>query len=83
MIRSTFIAPHTTVWIRVLICVWVALCLGLAQAGRATAQGVGPLAGGLPSNIFDQNSVGWLSVRNMTSAQFSTYFAQKSDAATW
>jgi CubicO group peptidase (beta-lactamase class C family) len=37
----------------------------------------GPFAGGLPSSVLDQNSVGWLSVRNMTSSQFSAYFDEK------
>lgn len=59
----------------------VAACsLGGVQATEAHAQTVGPFAGGLPSAILDQNSVGWLSVRNMTSAQFSAYFDQKSRA---
>lgn len=46
----------------------------------AAAQTVSPFAAGLPSAIFDQNSVGWLSVRNMTSAQFSAYFDEKARA---
>jgi CubicO group peptidase (beta-lactamase class C family) len=33
----------------------------------------------IPSNILDPNSVGWTSVRNMTSAQFSDYFKAMSD----
>jgi CubicO group peptidase (beta-lactamase class C family) len=54
------------------------LGMGAAQMRSAAAQDVSPFAAGLPSAVYDQNSVGWLSVRNMTSAQFSTYFDQKS-----
>jgi CubicO group peptidase (beta-lactamase class C family) len=43
-----------------------------AQADRPHAPG------DIPSPILDPNSIGWLSVRNMTSAQFSDYFDEKS-----
>lgn len=59
----------------------VAACsLGGVRVAQTQAQTVGPFAGGLPSAILDQNSVGWLSVRNMTDAQFSAYFDEKSRA---
>lgn len=36
------------------------------------------LASGLPSALFDANSVGWASVRNMTQAAFQAYFDARS-----
>lgn len=49
-----------------------------ATSKPSAAQTVSPFAAGLPSAVYDQNSVGWLSVRNMTSAQFGAYFDGKS-----
>lgn len=48
------------------------LSVSLLPLSRAQA------AGGPPSSILDPLSVSWASVRNMTSAQFSDYFDQKS-----
>jgi len=71
-------AKHSAMWRGALTCAVAALSLGNPHALRANAQDVSPFAAGLPSAVYDQNSVGWLSVRNMTSAQFSAYFDQKS-----
>ncbi len=60
----------------------VAAVLGLLLAGGgAPALVAAPAATGVfPAPVFDPTSVGWLSVRNMTSAQYATYFAEKSNA---
>jgi hypothetical protein len=60
----------------------VALACFASQSASPTGASANttPFAGGLPSAFLDQNSVGWLSVRNMTSAQFSAYFDEQSRA---
>jgi CubicO group peptidase (beta-lactamase class C family) len=52
------------------------LLLGMSTAGTRAAP---PReADTIPSALFDPTSVGWASVRNMTSSQFSQYFAERS-----
>jgi CubicO group peptidase (beta-lactamase class C family) len=51
---------------------------GIQPGIPASAQAAAPLGPDtIPSAFFDPESVGWASVRNMTSAQFSAYFAEK------
>ena len=54
-----------------LACVVVALVSLLPGAAQAS--------GGLPSALFDPNSVGWASVRNLTSSDFSADFEDRKD----
>ncbi|MCW5853250.1 MAG: serine hydrolase [Anaerolineae bacterium] len=54
-----------------LACVVIALVSLLPGAAQAS--------GGLPSALFDPNSVGWASVRNLTSSDFSADFEDRKD----
>lgn len=59
----------------VVICMVLILSGILVQPGTLSAQ-AGPET--IPAAFFDPASAGWASVRNMTDAQFSDYFAEKS-----
>ena len=50
-----------------LILATLAACLALASTASATPA--------VPTGVFDPNATGWLSYRNLTSAQFATKFA--------
>lgn len=75
------LAGRTARALRTLITAAAVLGLLLAGGGTSALQAAAPAApADIPSSLFDPNSVQWSSVRSMTSAQYSAYFATQSAA---
>jgi CubicO group peptidase (beta-lactamase class C family) len=69
---------RVTYFLRKMIKILIVLTLFFSASlpGLSSASPTEPLT--IPSSIFDPYSVGWASVRNMKSDQFSQYFSEKS-----